>query len=125
MVTKNVMYFTDREVEFVHLLVKIGIQRTVAMVLVFLANTTGATSRDIERGTDLRQPEVSSAMKFLTCRAWVKSHEIPQEHKSGRPSRVYELAKPITGIMDCIEKETKDKANDQLALFTKLQEYLP
>ena len=58
MVTQNVMYFTDKEVEFVHLLVNIGIQRTVATVLVFLANTTGATSRDIERGTDLRQPEV-------------------------------------------------------------------
>jgi predicted transcriptional regulator len=125
MVTKNVMYFTDEDVEFVHLLVTIGIQRTVATVLVFLANTTGATSRDIERGTDLRQPEVSSAMKFLTGRAWVKSHEIPQGYKGGRPSRVYELAKPITGIIDCIEKETKDKAKDKLALFRKLQDYLP
>ncbi len=125
MVTKDVMYFTDQEVEFVHLLINIGIQRTVATVLVFLANTTGATSRDIERGTDLRQPEVSSAMKILTGRAWVKSHEIHRGHKGGRPSRVYKLAKPITGIMDCIEKETRDKARDKLALFRKLRDCLP
>jgi predicted transcriptional regulator len=124
MVTKNVMYFTDKEEEFVHLLVNIGIQRTVATVLVFLANTAEATSRDIERGTDLRQPEVSAAMKFLMGHAWIKSYETSSGNK-GRPCKVYELAKPITGIMDCIEKETKDKANDQLALFTKLQDYFP
>ena len=31
----------------------------------------------------------------------------------------------MTGIMDCIEKETKDKVKDQLALLRKLQDYLP
>jgi predicted transcriptional regulator len=57
--TENVMYFTEKEEEFANLLIEIGTKRNVAKVLVFLANTPEATSRAIERGTDLRQPEVS------------------------------------------------------------------
>ncbi|HII76103.1 MAG TPA: ArsR family transcriptional regulator, partial [Methanolinea sp.] len=59
MKSRNVMYFTPREEEFADLLVRIGLKKNVAKVLVYLAHTPEATSRDIERGTDLRQPEVS------------------------------------------------------------------
>ncbi len=63
--TESVMYFTEKEEEFANLLIEIGTKRNVAKVLVFLANTPEATSRAIERGTDLRQPEVSIAMRYL------------------------------------------------------------
>lgn len=45
--TQSVTYFTEREEEFVNLLLEIGMRGTVAKVLVFLANTDEATSRDI------------------------------------------------------------------------------
>jgi predicted transcriptional regulator len=120
---ENVMYFTEKEEEFANLLIEIGTKRDVAKVLVFLANTPEATSRAIERGTDLRQPEVSIAMKFLMDQGWIKNRESPSE-KKGRPMKVYELAKPITVIVDYIEKEKKNEANNQLALIRKLQDYL-
>ena len=44
---------------------------------------------------------------------WITSREIPSENK-GRPKKVYNLAKPIADIMDSIEKEERDKANNQL-----------
>jgi len=120
---ENVQYFTEKEEEFASLLIEIGMKKTVAKVLVFLASTPEATSRAIERGTDMRQPELSMAMKFLMDQGWIRVRESHFENK-GRPMKVYELAKPITVIVDCIEKEKKDGANNQLAIVRRLRDYL-
>ena len=121
--TENVMYFTEKEEEFANLLIEIGTKRNVAKVLVFLANTPQATSREIERGTGLRQPEVSIAMHHLIDRDWVTSRESRTESK-GRPVKIYELARPIREIMDSIENEKKLEASNRLALIGKLREYI-
>ena len=120
---ENVMYFTDKEEEFVNLLIEIGIARNIAKVLVFLANTPEASSRAIERGVDMRQPEVSIAMKSLIDRGWIRSRESSAESK-GRPMKIYELAKPINEIIEGIENEKKTEAKNQLALIKKLQAHL-
>ena len=121
---ESVQYFTDKEEEFADLLIEIGMKKNVATVLVFLASTSEATSRAIERGTDLRQPEVSIAMRYLIHQNWISSRESKAESK-GRPMKIYELAKPITEIMDNIEKEKKKEATNKLALIKKLRGYLP
>ncbi len=110
--TEKVLYFTEKEEEFANLLIEIGTKRNVAKVLVFLAHTPEATSRAIERGTDLRQPEVSIAMRYLTDQDWISSRESRAESK-GRPVKIYELARPIQEIMDSIEAEKKKEANKQ------------
>ncbi len=124
MKTKNVMYFTQKEEEFANLLVRIGLKRNVAKVLVYLANTPEATSRDIERGTDLRQPEVSIAMAHMMEQKWVENRENKAENK-GRPVKIYRLSKPIDEVMDVIEKEKRDEANSQLNLIKQLRDYIP
>src|SRR5208283_931043 len=106
--TENVVYFTEKEEEFANLLIEIGTKKNVAKVLVFLANIPEATSREIERGIDLRQPEVSIAMHYLMDQGWITSRESKAESK-GRPVKIYELAKPIMDIMNSIEKETENK----------------
>jgi len=121
--TENVMYFTEKEEEFANLLIEIGTKRNVAKVLVFLANIPEATSHEIERGTDLRQPEVSIAMWYLMEQGWIKSRESKAESK-GRPVKIYELAKPITEILDSIEKKKEKEANNQLAHIQKLRDCL-
>ncbi|MGP8255295.1 MAG: MarR family transcriptional regulator [Methanoregula sp.] len=119
---QNVVLFTDKEEEFLNLLIEIGIRKTVAQLLVFLANTPEATSRDLERGTDLRQPEVSTAIKYLDDHGWITSREIPSD-KKGRPKKTYSLAVPIKEIITAIEKNKKDEANHQLALVKKMRDY--
>jgi predicted transcriptional regulator len=121
--TENVMYFTEKEEEFANLLIEIGTKRNVAKVLVFLANIPEATSHEIERGTDLRQPEVSIAMWYLMEQGWIKSRESKAESK-GRPVKIYELAKPITEILDSIEKKKEKEADNQLAHIQKLRDCL-
>lgn len=121
---QHVMYFTEKETEFVRLLIDIGTRKNVAQVLVFLANVPEATSRDIERGTDLRQPEVSLAMHYLIGQDWIKIRENKTEGK-GRPVKVYSLSKPIDKIMNAIEKDKKEQAKQQIARVQKLREYIP
>jgi len=123
MKSKNVLYFTQREEEFADLLTKIGIKRNVSKVLVYLANTPEATSRDIERGTDLRQPEVSIAMAAMMEQKWVESRENKAENK-GRPVKIYKLALPINEIMDNIERNKKAEANNQLKMIKQLRDYI-
>ncbi len=121
--SEKVMYFTPKEEEFATLLVDIGLKRNVSKVLVYLANTTEATSRDIERGTDLRQPEVSIAMRTLKENAWIESRESKAESK-GRPVKIYRLSRPIEEIMDVIEKEKRKEVKNQLDLIQKVREHI-
>jgi len=120
---QSILVFTDKEEEFVNLLIKIGTKKTVAQTLVFLANTPEATSRELERGTDLRQPEVSIVIKYLDEQGWVQCRTIPSERK-GRPQKCYSLTKPVKEIIAAIEKAKKTEANNQLALVKKMRNYL-
>jgi predicted transcriptional regulator len=120
---EDVMYFTAEEEEFANLLIKIGTKKNIAKVLVFLAKTPEATSHAIERGTGLRQPEVSLAMGYLMDQGWIRSRECKGERK-GRPMKMYTLAKPINEILDYIENEKKIEVNSQLGLMQKLREYI-
>jgi len=117
---ENVVNFAEKEEELVNLLFGLGIKRNVAKVLVFLAKTPMVTSRAIDQGTDLRHIEVVTVMHYLKKHGWVKSQENKATSK-GRPMKIYELAKPIPEIVNGIEKEKIQKANDQLQLIQKLR----
>jgi predicted transcriptional regulator len=119
---EKVQYFTDKEEEFLNLLIGIGMKTNVAKLLVFFAGTPSATSREIEHGTDLRQPEVSVAMKYLAERGWIRSYDNPSGN-TGRPMKIFELATPITGIMKSIGSEMKEKTDNQFARIRKLRDY--
>jgi predicted transcriptional regulator len=120
---QTIQLFTEKEEEFVNLLIEIGTKKTVAQMLVFLANTPKATSRDLERGTDLRQPEVSIAIKYLAGQGWINTGEAPSQHK-GRHQKIYSLAVPIKQIVTAIEKAKKDEAANRLALVKKIRDFI-
>ena len=119
---ENIQIFSDEQEEFIRLLTDIGLSRTVATVLAYFITTHEGTSREIERATDMRQPEVSIAMKYLIGHGWVKSRNESSSGK-GRPFKVFELAVPVMKIMDGIEKEKKEEAKRCLAQVKKLREY--
>jgi|GEM_PF-57594 len=122
MLQESVTYFTQKEEEFTNLLIEIGIKRNIAKVLVFLANTPEATSRAIERGTDLRQPDVSIALQYMEKKGWAMNRKSDVDGK-GRPIMIYMLAKPISDIIDLIDEEKKKEANRQLQQIQKLRNY--
>ena len=121
--SKNVLYFTEREEEFAALLHRIGMGKNVSKVLVYLANTKETTSRDIERGTDLRQPEVSMVMTALMELKWIGCRE-ERDQKKGRPVKIYHLALPISEVVDSIERSTTANVNSQLEMIKQVREFI-
>ncbi|MCX6698624.1 MAG: ArsR family transcriptional regulator [Methanomicrobiales archaeon] len=123
MTSRNVLYFTEQEEEFAALLHRFGIGKNISKVLVYLANTRETTSRDIERGTDLRQPEVSMAMTAMIELKWIESRE-ERHQKEGRPVKIYKLALPISEIVDELERGKTAEADKQLEMIKQLREFI-
>jgi len=121
--TETIQYFSEKDEEFVNLLIDLGTKKNIAKLLVFLATVPEASSHSIERGTDMRQPEVSIATKYLMEKGWIRMRGESSERK-GRPMRIYKLAIPITEIMNIIEEEKKTEARDQIALIRKLRDHI-
>lgn len=117
---EKVLTFTEKEEEMADLLSEVGLKKNVAKVLVYLANTEEATSREIERGTDLRQPEVSIAMRTLSEKEWISNRESKAESK-GRPVKIYNLARPMPEIIDTLEKDKKEEIENQLEIIKKIR----
>jgi len=119
----KVQYFTDKDREFTDLLIRTGLPRTVATVLVFLANTSEASSRDIERGTDLRQPEVSLAMQHLQSEGWIASR-LDKTDAIGRPQSLFRLSRPIAEIIEKIQIDKENEILRKMALAKKIRNYV-
>jgi predicted transcriptional regulator len=62
------------------------------------------TSRDIERQSDLRQPEVSIALAALIDKGWV-GVIVPTGSTVGRPTKIYWLKVSPEDIYTAIEKD--------------------
>lgn len=119
---KTIQYLSEKQEEFVSLLISTGTQRNVARVLVFLADATKATSRAIERGADLRQPEVSIALARMKKDGWVADRKVPSERK-GRPNNEFRLAMPLSRILANLEEASRRNIDRQLGLVQQLRAF--
>lgn len=90
--------------EFADTLMGLGLKRNVAKTLTYLKNVDEVTSREIERGSDLRQPEVSNAMRELKNMNWVVIREEKKPGK-GRPFKIYRLDEKINSIIKQLEQQ--------------------
>jgi predicted transcriptional regulator len=112
----------DDDHEFVDLLHSLGVQRNVAKVITFLAVAGEATSRDLERGTDMRQPEVSIAMRTLRRENWVDEKDVKSNEGKGRPHKVYTLSTPVDEIISHIEEESRKESAEAMENIRKLKD---
>jgi predicted transcriptional regulator len=118
-----VMRFDDKDIEVVETLRSLGVPRKVSNMLAYLANGAEATSRDIERGSDLRQPEVSIALRTLRKHNWIEE-KISRSDGTGRPMKVYRLKTPIEDILRFYEQEKMQEANKAMESIQRLKELL-
>ncbi len=121
MAITQVTKFTKKEEELVSILMQLGYRRTIANVLVYIANTREVNSRDIERGTELRQPEVSLAIQDLEKWGWVEERKLEKEG-SGRKVRLFRLAKPFADIVTDIENTRKSESQHHLTLIRTVRD---
>ena len=104
MKNQSVDVFDVVDEEFADTLVGLGLKRNVAKTLTYLINTKEVTSREIEMGSDLRQPEVSTAMRELQKLKWVAIREEKKPGK-GRPFKIYRLDQNLNSIIQQLEKQ--------------------
>ena len=94
----------EKDLEFIDTLRSLKVPRNVAALIIYLANVNEATSKDIEVGTNLRQPEVSIGMRTLRQNNWIEQRNIRTDGK-GRPRILYRLNVPIEKIIQHYEEE--------------------
>jgi predicted transcriptional regulator len=102
----------EKDEKIADALISLGISRTVARALSFLQNVNETTSIELERGTGLRQPEISIAMKELEEHGWISEREEKKPGK-GRPNKVYSLKVSFNGIIAELERQQR-KAVDEM-----------
>ena len=117
----SVKVLDDDDREFVEVLRGLGIPRNVASMITYLANVEEATSREIEIGSNLRQPEVSIAMRSLRNNGWVEEREVKKDGK-GRPMKVYRLIISLEEIIKHFEEEKKVESTMVMENIERLKE---
>jgi predicted transcriptional regulator len=111
----------DGDEEIAEILMSSGFSRPVSRTLAYLKKVDTATSVDLERGTGLRQPEVSIAMRELKPLDWIDENEEKKPSK-GRPNKVYSLKVRFKDIIAHLEKEQKKEIDDGMASIKRLKE---
>ena len=111
----------EKDQEFIDALRSLNVPRNVAGLITYLANTNEATSREIETGTNLRQPEVSIAMRTLRQNNWIEEREVKAEGK-GRPMKVCKLRVPIQEIIQYYEVKKNNEAAETMQAIQRLKE---
>jgi predicted transcriptional regulator len=119
----TVKVLDDKDLEFAETLRSLGVQRNVAILITYLANIDEASSRDIEMGSNLRQPEVSIAMRALRENGWVSEKEVRRGGK-GRPMKVYSLLTPIDEIIKHFEVEKQQESALTMESIKKLKDLI-
>ena len=119
----TVKILDDKDMEFVETLRSLSVPRNVATLITFLANVDEASSREIEMGSDLRQPEVSIAMRTLRDNNWIEEKEIKREGK-GRPMKVYSLKASIDEIIKHFEEEKLHESAQAMESIQRLKQLI-
>jgi predicted transcriptional regulator len=90
-------------------------------VITYLSNVDEATSREIEMGTRMRQPEVSIGMRALRENNWIEERDVRTEGK-GRPMKVYKLSVPIGEIIKHYEDVKNSEATQNMKSIQRLKD---
>lgn len=104
MKNKSVHKLTPQDKKIVEVFEDLGMPKNLAKTLMYISQVQECRSADIERGANLRQPEVSVSMQELTRLGWVSKRNQKKEGK-GRPIYIYRLESPINNIITHFEEE--------------------
>lgn len=84
-------------------LVRSGITRSAAKVLLYIAMEGSVQSTDIENDVCLGQSGVSAAIRELSHFGWLRITAVSSQTK-GRPRHIYSLSKTLDEIVDDVEE---------------------
>ena len=114
---------TDAEEEVIRLLVEVGLKTNEARLLVVFFRGLTPTSRELERITDLRQPEVSVGITGLSKRRWVCVSSLITANK-GRPVKIFKLSGTIDDILDEIKDGISAGHDQEMIMLKRIREII-
>jgi len=100
----------ESDEKVVELFAELGVPKNLAKTLLYISQVEECKSADVERGANLRQPEVSVAMQELRRRGWATKRDVKKKGK-GRPVHVYRLTTPLSEIIKQLEEEKMKELN--------------
>ena len=113
------------DIKIVDIFSELGVPKNLAKTLMYISQVKECQSSDIERGANLRQPEVSVAMQVLTDLGWISKRNQKKGGK-GRPIYIYKLEASLDDIANYYEttklKQIENIKNDLTELKTLLHE---
>jgi predicted transcriptional regulator len=101
---KDVFTLDKEDDKTIQLFSKLGMPKNLAKILICMSYFDECKCADVEQGADLRQPEVSIAMKELRRRGWIKKRDLKKEGK-GRPIHIYKTNSNLLEILKTFEQE--------------------
>ncbi len=100
--------------------IALGMSRPTAYTLSYLKNGNEVKSVELERGTGLRQPEVSIVMRELKERGWINERGEKKPGR-GRPYKIYSLKFGFDEIISQLEKQQRRVADEARLRFERLR----
>jgi predicted transcriptional regulator len=120
-IESSVRVLDEKEQELVEALEAVGVRRNVATIIVYLKDMDEAASRDIEKGSGLRQPEVSIAMRTLREKGWIAERDVKGSGK-GRPMKFYKLITSIDEVIGYFEEIKRRESARAIETIQRLKE---
>jgi len=120
MKTKVNLALDKEDEEIIRLFTEIGMPKYLSKTLMYISQVDECSSTDVERGTNLRQPEVSIAMQELRKRGWVQKRELKKKGK-GRPVHIYKTIVQLSEVVKTIEQEKLKEIIDVKNDITELK----
>ncbi len=121
MKTIVVRQLDDRDEKIADALISLGMSRPAARILTYLQDIDEAKSTELEKGTGLRQPEISISMKQLKECDWINEREEKRAGK-GRPYKVFSLRAGFNDIVAQLEEQHRNAAAEVQAKIERLKD---
>ena len=103
--SRSKIYVLDKDdKKAVQLLAELGMPKNLAKTLIYISQVDECQCVDLEQGADLRQPEVSIALRELRKKGWVKKRDFKKKGK-GRPVHIYKPTTNLSEILKVFEQE--------------------
>lgn len=117
---KTSLVFDKEEEKITQLFTELGMPRNLSKTLMYISQVEECRSADVEKGADLRQPEVSIAIQELLKKGWITKRELKKKGK-GRPVHIYKNSMQLTEIMNHFEEEKNEELNSVKKDLTELK----
>ncbi len=118
----SVQIMGDNEYEVSMLLQSLSLSKISAKAIACLSSMQEMSSKDLEIAANIRQPEVSSAMRILRDNEWLAEREEKKTSGKGRPVKFYKLTASMDEIITSLEATKREEYDNMMEDITRLRE---